>query len=221
MVSLKELQALLPDCCQADAVELSCFTAEEQSALEKFLPDAKSCIVLAHHVKHALEWVWFPFEASRTGSLPPADLHLQLEAHKLMSVLENKGACTSLLPYPGKIGIRFKMIADKTGMGKIGDDFLFLHKEWGHWVHLRVILTDAELADTLEPCEEVCIHCGACLNACPAHAIREDTLLGNVCSEYQNEIGKGITAYEYECEICLRACPIGKAPKQVRITEME
>lgn len=31
-----------------------------------------------------------------------------------------------ITPYPGRSGIRFKDLASKTGLGRIGDNFLFL-----------------------------------------------------------------------------------------------
>jgi epoxyqueuosine reductase QueG len=82
---------------------------------------------------------------------------------------------------------------------------------------LRVILTNADITDHLPPCESVCIHCGACRNACPANAIQNNELLGNECSIHQKEIADTIDAYSYKCEICARACPIGIAPKIIHI----
>lgn len=99
----------------------------------------------------------------------------------------------------------------------MGDNFLFLHKEWGPWTHLRVIITNAEIVDSLEPCEEVCIHCGACRKACPSNAIQRGELLGRACSAYQLEISETINNHDYKCEVCLRACPIGVTPNPVEI----
>ena len=218
MISLNKIQALLPKCCEADAIDLSKLTENEKELLSEFLQDFQSVIVIAHHVKHSLEWSWFPFEASREGSVHPADLHLQAEAQKVMYYLDKMGYQSTLIPYPGKCGIRFKNLADKTGLGKIGDNFLFLHNEWGPWTHLRVILTNAEISDCLKSCEEVCIHCGACRTACPANAIKEKELLGTTCGAYQHSVAQTIPAYEYNCEVCLRICPIGASPKSVSIT---
>lgn len=74
----------------------------EQENLTEFLPDYKTVIVLAHHIKHSLEWTWFPFDSSRNGTISPADLHLTAEAQKIITKLEKDGYQYSLIPYPGK-----------------------------------------------------------------------------------------------------------------------
>jgi epoxyqueuosine reductase QueG len=78
-------------------------------------------------------------------------------------------------------------LANKTELGEIGDNFMFLHKEWGAWTHLRVIVTDVEISETLSTCGDVCNHCGICKTACPAKVIKDDTLLGVECAQYQNK----------------------------------
>lgn len=64
---------------------------------------------------------------------------------------------------------------------------MFLHKEWGAWTQLRVVVTEVEICDNLPSCEGVCNHCGICKISCPAKVIKEDTLLGIECSEYQSK----------------------------------
>lgn len=218
MISLNDIQALIPECCEADALGITALNDNERMCLSDFLPNFKSVIVMAHHVRHSLEWTWFQFAASRDGCIPPADLHLEGEAQKVMNLLERSGRKSILIPYPAKCGVRFKNLADKTGLGKMGDNFLFLHREWGPWTHLRVILTDAVITDCLKACDAVCIHCGACAAACPANAIQEKELLGTVCGSHQHSIGKSIHAYDYQCEVCLRICPVGSAPEPVTVT---
>lgn len=216
MVNLSLIRKILPSCCEADALDITALTDDERKQLSGFLPNFKTVIVLAHHVKHSLEWTWFSFDSSRIGSVPPADLHLEAESLKISDYLHKEGYNSLLIPYPGISGIRFKDLADKTGLGKIGDNFLFLHREWGPWTHLRILLTDAEIKGRLDPCDAVCIHCGRCVAACPANAIQKEELLGIECGAYQHRISES-TAYDYQCENCIRACPIGTAPRPVQI----
>ncbi len=217
MISLKLIQKILPQCCEADAIDILRLADREKEQLSEYMSDFKTVIVLAHHVKHSLEWTWFSFDSARTGAIPPADLHLEAEAQKLINLFDKEGFNSILIPYPGISGIRFKDLANQTGLGKIGDNFLFLHKEWGPWTHLRIILTDTEVSECLDPCNEVCIHCGACEIACPANAIQKEELLGNKCGAYQNSLTSN-NIYELECEKCIRACPIGIAPKEIHIS---
>lgn len=217
MISLKELQDLLPQCCDVDAYSISRVSVDTKEHILSFMPECKSIIILAHHIQHSIEWSWFNLEASRNGVMAPADLHVQVEMDKLSLLLNNSGYKYALLPYPGSCGIRFKDLADLSGLGKMGDNFLFLHRIWGPWVHLRILLTNVEITDTLPVCDEVCTHCGVCKNVCPADAIQDHELLGNVCSAFQAEEERNYSAYNYKCEICVRACPICDAPKAIQI----
>ena len=220
MLPLSFLAQDLPQCCEIDAFPIELCSDRETQSLKELLPEGKAIIVLTHHVKHSLEWVWFPLESERNNVTCPADLHLKSECEKLATILEKRGHHNVIIPYPGRCGIRFKDLADKTGLGKMGDNFLFLHKEWGPWTHLRVIITDVEIAGTLLPCHSVCNHCGKCIASCPAQLIKEDTLLGVECDEYQDmkDAETGLQgSYVYKCEACARACPIGTAPERIRI----
>lgn len=217
MISLKVLKDLLPECCDVDSVDISRLSVNHRNIIYGFLPQCRSILILVHHIRHSLEWKWFQFKASYNGETAPADLHLESEAEQLIRTLGQEGNKTLLLPYPGKCGVRFKELADMSGLGKIGDSFLFLHRDWGPWVHLRIILTDVRIADTLPACGEVCVHCGSCGRSCPANAIKNRDFLGNDCNASQAEKGREIKGYTYKCEICLRVCPIGAKPEELEI----
>jgi epoxyqueuosine reductase len=220
LINIEFIKKELPACCEIDSFPVSLCSQSEKQALKELLPECKSVIVLAHHVKHPLEWVWFPLEAERNQVTCAADLHLKLECEKLASILKEEGYQSSIIPYPGRCGIRFKDLANKTGLGKIGDNFMFLHRQWGTWTHLRVIAVNIEILDNLPPCGEVCNHCGICKTSCPAKAIKDDTLLGSRCDEYQDNQAaiKGLQGdYVSKCEVCARACPIGTVPERIVI----
>jgi epoxyqueuosine reductase QueG len=222
LIKLSSLTEVLPQCCEIDSFPISlCFEIEGQ-LLKELLPEGKTVIILAHHVKHSLEWAWFPLESERNNVNCAADLHLKYECERIVSKLEKDGYHSFIIPYPGRSGIRFKDLANKSGLGKIGDNFMFLHKEWGTWTHLRVIISDAEISDNLPTCEEVCNHCGICMSSCPANVIRNDILLGVECGEYQDKRDADIGiqgSYVFKCEECARACLIGTAPERITITK--
>ena len=77
--------------------------------------------------------------------------------------------------------------AVKCGLGEKGFHGALLTDEFGPMVRYCFILTDAELEESpmIEP--HLCDNCGACVKACPGHAIDEE---GNVdswqCAVYYN-----------------------------------
>ena len=174
MIKLSFLAEKLPRCCEIDSFSISVCSESEEKSLKEFLPECKSVIVLAHHVKRSLEWAWLPFESERNNVTCAAALHLKSECEKIVSVLEKKGYNSLVILYPGRRGVRFKDFANKTGLGKIGDNFMFLHREWGPWTQLGVIVTDLEILDILPTCDDICTHCGVCKDLCPVKAIKDD-----------------------------------------------
>lgn len=221
MMKLNLLSERLPKCCEVDFFPISLCSENEKKLFEDFLPECKTVIILAHHIKHSLEWAWFPFETERNQVTCAADLHLKSECEKISWLLREKGYNSFNISYPGRSGIRFKDLANKTGLGKLGDNFLFLHRNWGPWAHLRVLITDAEIENSLPECNEVCIHCGICKASCPVEAIKDHTLLGVECGKYQDkrDEGSGIDGnYIFKCEECVRACPIGSSPEKISIS---
>lgn len=84
-------------------------------------------------------------------------------------------------------------------------------------MHLRVVLTDALIAFTRPEPSDACTHCGKCHEACPAQAFQGGSFNGLACRDKMREMGQyksdGSTCFE--CELCLRACPIGSQPQEI------
>jgi epoxyqueuosine reductase QueG len=114
----------------------------------------------------------------------------------------------------------FKTLAAKTGLGQLGDSFLFMNTEWGPWIHLRVVLTGAVIETEPRRQAEACTHCGRCIEACPSGAIMENGFDGLRCRNKMREIRNalGNVPYVFECERCLRACPVGVQPREVLVS---
>lgn len=220
VLEISECAQLIPNCCDLATVDIDSFKQEEKNLLEEYMPSAKTAIVLAHHVKASLEWVWFPFETERLNNTCAADLHAKTTLGKVVAWLHDRGFTAVTLPYPGRSGVAFKYIAAKTNLGELGANYLFLHKEWGPWTHLRVLLTDARFTAENTERIQVCDNCIACIKACPARAIKEGTFDGIGCGEYQKMQlqEKGIAeSYIWKCEICARICPKGIKPRPMQI----
>lgn len=211
MLNLKEIKNLIPECCTVTKIDINQCHKKAKRALKDFSPSVQSIIVLGHHIKNSREWIWTELESERENSTCIADLHTKDVMNKIKNFIESEGNEAKIIPYPGVSGVRFKKLAEKTNMGEIGDNFLFLHKEWGPWVHLRVLLTDAKIKSNQEDSiDEVCLHCGKCIEACPANALSKDGFNIQKCKERQEQLHISNT-----CEICIRSCPIGVAPEKL------
>ena len=125
-----------------------------------------------------------------------------------------------------------KTAAVLSGLGGVGKNGLFLHREYGPRVRLATILTDMPLTtmvDGIAPSTEaeiseetkyrsICSDCNLCVRACPAMALtgkdwsegmaRDEIFDAKACSDYMNSkfkhIGRGSV-----CGICIKVCPLG------------
>jgi epoxyqueuosine reductase len=210
---------LLPECCRIGFASIGDYQGAERSRIVEQMPSAQSVIVIAHHVQDSLEWTWFKFPAARNGETSPADMHCLAMAERVSNRLCANGAQCLILPYPGICGLMFKTIALPTGLGLLGDNFLFMNEEWGPWIHLRILLTDAAVDHTRRQATDACTHCGKCIQACPAHVFRAGTFNGLACRDKMREMSKTESdrSFCFECELCLRACPVGRQPKEIRV----
>jgi ferredoxin len=215
------IKECLPECCRVGYARVSSCPPAAQGLIRGFLKNASTAIVLAHHVETSLEWTWFPFRAARRERASGADLHAKHVIETVAGLLEAKGFEAVVLPYPGPCGISFPRLAARTRLGGLGDNFLFLHRKWGPWAHLRIALTDARLPVPRLSTRRssVCTHCGRCLKSCPAKAITPAAHLHDVCAKYfeREARRRHVEGHVYTCEVCLRACPVGAAPRKVTV----
>lgn len=144
-------------------------------------------------------------------------IFLQDKGYKGYSIAASQSIPTSSVPYSGVFP--HKTGAVLSGMGWIGKNGLFIHKDFGPRVRLGTILTDLELPIENTVLESKCSSCNKCVNACPAMAMtgnewsigdeREHVVDAKACSEYMNSnfkhIGRGSV-----CGICIKVCPFSK-----------
>lgn len=206
-MNLTKIKELIPECCNAAVIDINEFSDHQKNHLEEYLSSVNSIIVLGHHIKNSQEWVWNQLK-SETETCT-ADLHTKDVMEKIRDYLEQKNHNSKIIPYPGVSGVRFKKIAAKSNLGEIGDNYLFLHRDWGPWVHLRVLITDAEIEGSPKAeIDEVCIHCGKCIEACPANALSQNNFERQKCKDRHENLN-----LSHSCEICARNCPIGEVPE--------
>lgn len=111
-----------------------------------------------------------------------------------------------------------KQAAVLSGLGSIGRNGLFLHRQYGPAVRLGTLFTDAPLPAVRAFPEINCLHCMACVHACPAMAIPAGDIFIKdgqsiidkaACSQYMKQhfqhIGRGAV-----CGVCISVCPMRK-----------
>ena len=144
-----------------------------------------------------------------------AGLFLQSKGYKYITVAASQSMPGT--PYNGRYS--HKEAARLAGLGDIGKNSLFIHKEFGTRVRLGTIFTDCELIGDGPLQERLCNGCDACVKACPSGAItgkafypgikREEIFSPAVCSDYMKKqfhhIGRGVV-----CGICMKVCPYNK-----------
>lgn len=109
-----------------------------------------------------------------------------------------------------------KKAAFMSGLGYIGKNALFIHKDYGSKVRLGTVFTDMPLECGCPLMEDICKDCRVCTEACPAQAVygksfdinNPESLLidRKACSDYMKnafmKIGRGSV-----CGICIKNCP--------------
>lgn len=141
-------------------------------------------------------------------------LYLTQKGYKAYSIAASQSIPTSPVPYSGMFP--HKTGAVLAGLGWIGKNGLFIHKDFGPRVRLGTVLTDYEFVCNNASAESKCSSCNLCVRACPAFALtgnqwemgmeREKIIDAKACSEYMKQkfknIGRGSV-----CGICIRVCP--------------
>lgn len=113
--------------------------------------------------------------------------------------------------------------AAKCSLGVIGDNGLLINSEYGSYVFIGEVVTDAkaELLGAKAPTRvEFCEHCGACAAACPKERIGVclsalTQKKGELSRAERDAIGRYATAWG--CDICQKVCPHNRYPRPTPI----
>lgn len=150
--------------------------------ITKFLPDAKSIIVLAFRPLTNCESP--SMSVAQNGYLDLFSF-ARTSSYRIARLLENKyNAKVATIPitYPFEIHNDRRAIADfsqrhaaiAAGLGTFGRHNLVIHPRFGTRVIFASIITNLELQPSAKCDQDFCIHCNLCVENCPARALDEE-----------------------------------------------
>ena len=143
-----------------------------------------------------------------------AGLFLQRHRYRYITVAASQSVNKDGWNYRGRYS--HKEAARLAGLGSIGKNSMFFHKDFGCSVRLGTLFTDCEFELPQEIMTCNCGECHLCRDACPANAIsgrkwevgvpREEMFDPEKCSNFMKQkfkrIGRGAV-----CGICMKVCP--------------
>lgn len=143
-----------------------------------------------------------------------ANMALDQIAFRLAGVIHSKGY--RALPVPAsqiidwekqKGHLSHKKIGRSAGLGFIGRNNLLVNPELGSRFRLVTILTDAPL-EVARPIEADCGECRACIDTCPAGAIKErsEDFDHMKCYEKLRDFRDKRIVGQFICGVCVKAC---------------
>jgi epoxyqueuosine reductase QueG len=211
------------------------FSAEELGELGEAFGKVESVVVLAQRVVDPVQTVRFStapaYRDSRVAT-SFSDAMLRDACWRAVQTLEAAGwkaGTARNLRYGDsdpRHSISYKKAAVLAGFGAIGRNQLLIHPEWGPWLMLRTVVTDALLPPDEPIAFSPCDDCARCLDVCPKGALSESGIDRDACRGAVGEAPGSLAVLrlsphgQINCEECLRACPIGEAPPRLEIGGM-
>jgi epoxyqueuosine reductase QueG len=206
------------------------FSEEELGELGRAFGPVRSVVVLAQHIVDPVQTVRFQSGRSAEESEVAAsfgDALLRDACWRVVEALREAGWRAAILrnmrygfPDP-RHGVSYKKAAALAGLGAFGRNQLLIHPEWGPWLYLRAVVTDALLPTDSRSSFSPCADCGRCIEACPAGALSEQGFNRSACELFYKSVGAGQLRLSphgrVNCEECMRACPVGTAPPRLAV----
>ncbi len=153
---------------------------EHNESIHRILPSAKSILVLVSN--HSLAAI-----SSANNQVAQFDtIHTYdacaMAAHKANRFLESEGFSSVAVPafipidmekpkYGMKGEICWRRAGVRAGLGSYGENGLLITREFGAAIRISGLITAANLKADFPLSEDVCDHCKACIEACPAGAL--------------------------------------------------
>ncbi|KUO51603.1 MAG: hypothetical protein APF76_13230 [Desulfitibacter sp. BRH_c19] len=186
------------------------------------LPNVKSILVLGLGYYSDVESSPEPLKAQVARYTRGMDYHLVMK-QKMNKVIEYLKSEEESFEYKALVDsspLLERFLAEKIGLGWIGQNSCFYTKATGSWIFLGEILLTIELGITeVSSVETGCKNCKVCIKACPTGAIEGMyTLNPHKCLAYVTQakeivpkklrplIGSNLMG----CDICQEVCPNNK-----------
>jgi 8-oxo-dGTP diphosphatase len=203
----------------------SAFSAEELGDLGREFGPVLAVVVVAQHVDDPAQRVVYTRDDNHSGakiSTRFVDALLRNACWRVAEVLRDGGykAAITRNNHYGDDGprhnISYKKAAGLAGLGGVGKHMMLLHPQWGPWVSLRLVLTNAPLPADQPFTGTSCINCGKCIEACPIGALSEAGIDAERCRNRPISTELPFSPMgKISCEACMRACPIGMSPPRL------
>lgn len=150
--------------------------------IAKFLPDAKSIIVLAFKPLTSCE---SPSVTTAQNGYLDLNSFSRTSSYQISRFIERKynaKTATMAISYPFEMHNDRKAIADfsqrhaaiAAGLGTFGRHNLVMHPWFGTRVLFTSIVTNLALQPNPKCDQDLCIHCNLCVENCPARALDEE-----------------------------------------------
>ncbi|HUT75960.1 MAG TPA: 4Fe-4S dicluster domain-containing protein, partial [Armatimonadota bacterium] len=194
--------------------------AEELGDLGRQFGPVQSVIVLAQHIVDPIQLVRFhasgAYEDSRIAASVSNAL-LRDACWRVVATVRRAGYHAAILRNQRygvdepRHDVSFKKAGALAGLGAFGKSQLLIHRDWGPWIWLGAVATDAPLAPDSPIEYSPCSECSRCLQVCPKGALSENGIDREKCRGTRQISPMGWIG----CEECLRACPVGVAPPRL------
>jgi len=195
-----------------------------------YMENPKSIIVLGYHAFDDIHEA----QIAHNGDIEyPVYERMRLYSRRVMRQLEEKGFKCIIYPF----NLNQKKMAQLAGLGSMGKNSLIINPEYGPWIRLQSILTDAPLVPDQANTQDLCKDCTRCIDACPTGALTpyvvdpEKCLIGITEKELVKLIEEDLSFTDFRdtpdsvfrehmprftknsvlmCTTCQKACPIGR-----------
>ena len=217
----------LADTIGIDAIGFAEAAAFRDYAWQKFkrrdprlsLPDAKTIIVAGIYIGGLRLPVWQKSSYGRTSRLYLSGYFLDVvkPLQSMADLLKNEGYQAIVCDGSSEEGsiLPLKLAAVRAGLGWQGKHSLLISKQFGTFLALGGIITDADIEPNTQSEPDRCRDCDKCQQACPLGALDQSHVLNmKRCMSYslqtENLPEKVPAVMENrvaDCEICQEACP--------------
>ncbi len=168
-----------------DDVGFACvedYLSPKSYEITKFVPDAKSIIVMAFKVLSSCE---SPSTSAAQNGYLDLGSFARFSSYRIARFLEsqyNAHIATIPLSYPFEIHNDRRAIADfsqrhaavAAGLGIFGRHNLVIHPRFGTRVNYTSIITNLPLQPSAKCDQDLCIHCNLCVENCPGRALDDE-----------------------------------------------